>query len=125
MINSPSVEEKYLLSYRPDESTPYANKQTKDASKANIRCLDNFYIGYNWTLADNDYKRKFLYPYYNSVKILHGGLVAYEMTVKKNKGMEEPLPEYDFQLMVHESDMHKELMNFHGDGVHSFAPGTQ
>ena len=124
MINPSNVVNKNLMSYRPDKTTPYATKKTKDASKANIRCLNNFYSDYDWIVADNDYKRNFLYPYYNSAKILYGGLKAYEMTVEKNKGMEEPLPEYDFQLMVIESDMHKELMNFHGDGVHSFAPGT-
>ena len=124
IINHTSVVDKNLLSYRPEITIPYANKPSKDASKANIRCLDKFYSSYEWKVADNVYKRNFLFPYYNSAKILYGGLKAYEMTVEKNKGMEEPLPEYEFQLMVVESDSHKEPMNLHGDGVHSFAPAT-
>ena len=124
MINPTSVVDKNLLSYRPDKKIPRSTKKTKDASKANIRCLDNIYNDYDWSIADNELKRKFLFPYYNSAKILYGGLEAYEMSKEKNMGMEEPLPEYDFLSIIIETDLHEEKLNFHEDGVCSFSPAT-
>jgi hypothetical protein len=68
--------------------------------------------------------RKFLFPYYILGKILFGGLKAYEMSKEKNKGMEEPLPEYDFLLMIIESDLHEEKLDFQDVGIYSFSPAT-
>ncbi len=124
MINPTNVIDMNSLSYKPDKEIPKAIKQAKDASLANIRCLDNLYNDYNWTIVDNEFKRKFLFTYYNSAKILYGGLEAFEMTEEKNKGMEEPLPEYDFLLIIIETDLHEEKLDYHGDGVYSFAPAT-
>lgn len=124
MINPTSVVDMNPLSYIPDKKIPKAIKIAQDASLANIRCLDNFYNDFDWTIADNELKRKFLFPYYNSAKILYGGLEAYEMSKEKNLGMEEPLSEYDFLLIIIETDLHEEKLNFHDDGVCSFAPAT-
>jgi hypothetical protein len=46
MTIPPSVVDKNPLSFKPDKTIHYATKKTKDASKANIRCLNNFYSDY-------------------------------------------------------------------------------
>lgn len=117
-----------VINYEPDiDEIPYASYPVRCVTLGNLRCLKKYYDSIIW--AEGMHRERFIFIYYNCVKLLYGSDRAYKECIELNNGMEEPLTAYELKSAIIHTDEHMENKDWyrkalHGDGCFIFRPET-